>query len=238
VNILRKAMGAEVERLKPRLDRAYHAIVSYQERRDARHEAELRAALLPAITQLMVFRPYLPAYKQEYFNVLETDSARLAPGELIMLFDHCVSIMHLRLERASSGSAEELGPWSARFLAILDERRAVGSGAAEGEFLCSGFPAAPGRVVGVVRVVRESADLAALAPGEVLVCRMTTPDWLGGLRRVVALVTDEGGALCHAAIVARELGIPCVAGCRNATATLRDGQLVEVNGDLGLVTGG
>jgi pyruvate,water dikinase len=65
---------------------------------------------------------------------------------------------------------------------------------------------------------------------------MSTPDWMPYLQRVRALVTDQGGALSHAAIVAREIGLPCVTGCQNATSTIRTGDRVEVNGDLGIVT--
>jgi pyruvate,water dikinase len=71
--------------------------------------------------------------------------------------------------------------------------------------------------------------------GEVLVAPMTNPDWVPTIRRAGALVTDGGGMTCHAAIVARELGVPCVVGTRTATSTLRDGEVVTVDGGRGHV---
>jgi pyruvate,water dikinase len=75
-----------------------------------------------------------------------------------------------------------------------------------------------------------------LQAGEVLVASMTTPDWVPVLRRASALVTDGGGMTCHAAIVSRELRIPCVVGTRVATQALRQGELVSVDGALGQIT--
>jgi pyruvate,water dikinase len=77
---------------------------------------------------------------------------------------------------------------------------------------------------------------AALRKGEVLVAPMTAPDWAPAMRRAAAIVTDSGGMTCHAAIVARELGIPCVVGTGSATKELRTGQIVEVDADAGVVS--
>src|SRR5690606_18100891 len=73
---------------------------------------------------------------------------------------------------------------------------------------------------------------------EVLVAVMTSPDWVPAIRRAAALVTESGGMTCHAAIVGRELGIPCVVGTRTATKVLRTGELVTVDGSKGRVTAG
>jgi phosphohistidine swiveling domain-containing protein len=236
LNVLRKAMAEEAATLKPLLDRTYHGILRYQEDRTAANEQRLRQAMEPTVAQLMIFKPYMPTYKQEYFTLLEAEWQVLAPGDLIMLFDHCVNIMHLRMERALTAD-ERQQPWSQALLDLMNERRALPpAGPSSGEFLCSGIAAAGGQVSGIARVVATEAGLAELKPGEILVCRMSTPDWVPYLHRVRAVVTDQGGALCHAAIIARELGLPCVTGCRDATQVIRTGDRVEVNGDLGLVT--
>src|SRR4030067_3084786 len=73
-----------------------------------------------------------------------------------------------------------------------------------------GRPASLGVAEGPVKVVRAVKDLSKVAEGDVLVARMTTPDYVPAMRRAVAIVTDEGGVTCHAAIVARELGLPSV----------------------------
>jgi pyruvate, water dikinase len=110
--------------------------------------------------------------------------------------------------------------------------------AAEAEVLVSGMGASPGRGIGTVRVVRTLDDPVTFEDGDVLVSRMTSPDWVPLMRRSAALVTDGGGMTCHAAIVSRELGVPCVVGTRNATSALRDGETVTVEGTEGVVLAG
>ncbi|HEX5762579.1 MAG TPA: phosphoenolpyruvate synthase [Solirubrobacterales bacterium] len=107
-----------------------------------------------------------------------------------------------------------------------------------GEELARGLGAAPGLASGPVRVVASREDAAALARGDVLVAHMTAPDWVPLMRRAAAIVTDSGGMTCHAAIVSRELGIPCVVGTADATEVLRDGQIVTVDAGRGSVTAG
>jgi pyruvate,water dikinase len=98
-----------------------------------------------------------------------------------------------------------------------------------------GFPGASGVVEGVARVVRTVADGDALLPGEVLVASVTNVGWTPLFPRAAAVVTDVGAPLSHAAIVARELGIPAVVGCGNATMRLRTGDLLRVDGERGTV---
>ncbi|MFC3961577.1 phosphoenolpyruvate synthase [Nocardia jiangsuensis] len=104
--------------------------------------------------------------------------------------------------------------------------------------LVRGLPAAPGRATGTVRVLADPDQGGELRDGEILVAPMTNPDWLPTLTRAAAVVTDSGGTTCHAAIVARELGVPCVVGTRTATRTLHDGQTVTVDGSAGEVRAG
>jgi len=94
---------------------------------------------------------------------------------------------------------------------------------------------------GRVRVVANPAHMARVQPGDVLVADMTDPDWEPVMKRAAAIVTDRGGRTCHAAIVARELGIPAVVGSGEATRVLRDGEMVTVScaeGDTGTVYAG
>lgn len=99
----------------------------------------------------------------------------------------------------------------------------------------SGFAGAPGQVVGRVRCLASPDEGAALQPGEVLVTTSTNIGWTPLFPRAAAIVTDVGAPLSHAAIVARELGIPAVVGCGNATMRLRTGDLVRVDGARGTV---
>jgi phosphohistidine swiveling domain-containing protein len=235
VNVLRKAMAAEVEALKPLLDCAYASILHFQRDRTRENEQSMRAAMEGAIERLMIFRPLLPPYKQNDFNVLESQWRTLSAHDMVMLFDHCISIMHVRLERTRSAN-EAQQPWSDELLDLLQRRGETPTvPAMAGEFLCSGIAASGGRAWGPARVAREPRDLAALQPGDILVCRSTRPDLVPYFAEISALVTDEGGALSHAAIIARERGLPCVTGCRDATVKIESGTEVQVDGDLGLV---
>jgi pyruvate,water dikinase len=94
---------------------------------------------------------------------------------------------------------------------------------------------------GPVRVVHSPADMESVQPGDVLVADMTDPNWEPVMKRAAAIVTNRGGRTCHAAIIARELGIPAVVGCENATEQLKTGALVTVacsEGDTGYVYDG
>jgi pyruvate,water dikinase len=106
------------------------------------------------------------------------------------------------------------------------------------DVLVRGLPAAPGTASGNVRVLLDPDEGDLLAQGEILVAPMTNPDWLPTIRKAAALVTDSGGMTCHAAIIARELGVPCIVGARTATTDLRDGMPVTVDGRHGYVIAG
>jgi pyruvate,water dikinase len=114
----------------------------------------------------------------------------------------------------------------------------AGEAADAGEVLLRGLGAAPGSASGQVRLVASLSEASALEDGEVLVTHMTAPDWVPLMRRAAAIVTDSGGMTCHAAIVSRELGIPCVVGTGDATTRLRDGEDVTVDAGRGVVTEG
>jgi pyruvate,water dikinase len=117
-------------------------------------------------------------------------------------------------------------------------RRTPAESATEDSPLLTGLGASPGIAGGAVRRVMKVEENAHVQPGEVLVSTMTTPDMVPAMARAAAIVTDEGGMTCHAAIVSRELGIPCIVGARTATKTLKDGDEVTVDGKLGAVYAG
>ncbi|MDW8335897.1 MAG: phosphoenolpyruvate synthase [Tepidimonas sp.] len=107
---------------------------------------------------------------------------------------------------------------------------------AKGPVLASGRAIGQKIGTGKVRIVHSIAEMDKVQPGDVLVTDMTDPNWEPIMKRASAIVTNRGGRTCHAAIIARELGIPAVVGCGNATDTLKDGQLVTVScaeGDTG-----
>lgn len=105
--------------------------------------------------------------------------------------------------------------------------------------LVKGLPASPGLVAGKVHVITNPKDIEEFKKGEILVTQMTSPDWVPAMKKAVAIVTDAGGMTCHASIVSRELGIPCVVGTKSrsveATLTLKNGQDVTVDAQNGIV---
>ena len=107
-----------------------------------------------------------------------------------------------------------------------------------GRVLLHGLGVGPGVVSGRVRVLASPDDSGALETGEILVAAMTSPDWVPLMRRAAAVVTDAGGMTSHAAIVSRELGIPCVVGTRLATKVLHNGMVVTVNAREGTIVEG
>ncbi len=98
--------------------------------------------------------------------------------------------------------------------------------------LLSGQPASPGVGVGIIRVVHDPRDIDIVKQGDVLVAEMTTPDFVPAMKRASAIITERGGRTCHAAIVSRELGIPCVVGAGGATHLEVDRE-VTVDGSIG-----
>lgn len=110
--------------------------------------------------------------------------------------------------------------------------------AAPAKEILRGMGASPGVVVGRVRVLSSPQEGAKLQPGEILVAHTTTPDWVPIMRRAAATITDTGGMTSHAAIVSRELGVPCVVGTRQATQLLHDGEVVTVDATRGLILQG
>ncbi|HTY51969.1 MAG TPA: phosphoenolpyruvate synthase [Methanomicrobiales archaeon] len=107
--------------------------------------------------------------------------------------------------------------------------------ATAGKVLVEGQGASPGIGSGRVAIVRDAKDSGNVKEGDILVAKMTNPDMVPAMRKVAAIVTDEGGMTCHAAIVSRELGTPAVVGTKKATSVLKQGQVVTVDGEKGLV---
>ncbi|MEW5896187.1 MAG: phosphoenolpyruvate synthase [Nanoarchaeota archaeon] len=104
-----------------------------------------------------------------------------------------------------------------------------------GKILLKGETASPGVYSGAVRLIKNASELGKVQKGDVLVTAMTTPDMVPAMQKAGAIVTDEGGMTCHAAIVSREMGIPCIVGTETATATLKEGEIVTVHASRGVV---
>jgi len=106
---------------------------------------------------------------------------------------------------------------------------------AEHKETISGMSASKGNAKGSVKVIHDKDEIYKVEKGDILVTEMTTPDFVMAMEKAKAIVTDLGGITCHAAIVSRELGIPCIVGTNNATKILKNGDIVEVDADKGIV---
>jgi len=104
-----------------------------------------------------------------------------------------------------------------------------------GEVILEGLPASPGIATGTVKIIQELSDLHKIQSGNILVTKMTNPDMVVTMQKSAAIVTDEGGVTAHAAIVSRELGIPCIVGTLNATSILKEGQIITIDGKAGKI---
>jgi pyruvate,water dikinase len=121
--------------------------------------------------------------------------------------------------------------WSNKGKEEQKEKRSSGSG----RILTKGIPASPGIAVGKARILLDLKDAKNFQQGEILVTKMTDPDWVPIMKIASAIVTDEGGRTSHAAIVSRELGIPAVVGTGNATKVIQDGQEITVDATRGII---
>src|SRR5699024_9551263 len=103
------------------------------------------------------------------------------------------------------------------------------------KMLAKGLPASPGIGRGKVRRIKDITEINLVQEGDILVTEMTNPDMVPAMRKAAGVVTDEGGRTCHAAIVSRELQIPCIVGATNATKSLKTGDTVTVDAVRGIV---
>lgn len=104
-----------------------------------------------------------------------------------------------------------------------------------GKMILQGEPASPGVATGIVNILKSAKEINKVKKGDILVTDMTTPDFVPAMKKAVAIVTNKGGQTSHAAIVSRELGVPCVVGTKTATTTLKQGRVVTVDGAAGKV---
>ena len=99
----------------------------------------------------------------------------------------------------------------------------------------SGMSANGGIVIGNVKILLNYKDVEKVKKGDIIVATMTTPDYISAMEKASGFITDEGGITCHAAIISREFGVPCIVGTVNATSKLKDGQKVELDAYNGIV---
>ncbi|MFH1159548.1 MAG: PEP-utilizing enzyme [bacterium] len=159
-------------------------------------------------------------------------------NEVSILFTHGDRVAVEELETRKKGSALLLDDNKFFLLTgdLLKQKEvALQSAEEESSREIKGMIVCRGKVRGKVTILHNDSELEKVNEGDILVTSMTTPDYIPAMRKAAAFVTDEGGVTCHAAIVARELKKPCIVGTKKATQLLKDGDLVEVDADMGYV---
>ncbi len=177
-----------------------------------------------------------------YFNIDRFDIGYLSLDELNKAISNDVIDRDLIKERKNGDCVVTLEvdtrkifvinpPMPLAYKEIIDEVEQENS-----EHVVRGRIAQPGVVRGLVRVVRSFHDIKHVIQGDILVANTTHPNYLPAMQKAAAFITNEGGTISHAAIVAREMKKPCIVGTKNATKLLKNGDIVEVNADEGVVT--
>jgi pyruvate,water dikinase len=138
------------------------------------------------------------------------------------------------LEKGTGGELVRQGAGSPAMGARAASPAASGSPGTN-RILVKGLGSSPGMGMGKVKIIKSSREIKNVERGDVLVTEMTSPDFVPGMKKASAIVTDTGGMTSHAAIVSRELGVPCVVGTGNATKVLKDGMDISVDGSHGIV---
>jgi pyruvate,water dikinase len=237
----RREAWAELEQRHPVQAR----ILRRQVRGWAKISRDRERARSEVIRYFWVLRAYaqrageLTGWGEDIFFLDKAEIVRVLEGETI-------SSKLIKQRRRAYQSYSALPPYPALirgsfnpYAWAADENRRsdvfMSGSRSEADVAVRGFPGSAGIVEGKVRVLSDAADGGTLQPGEVLVTTVTNVGWTPLFPRAAAVVTDVGAPLSHAAIVARELGIPAVVGCGNATMRLSTGDLVRVDGTAGTV---
>lgn len=248
------AQGAERDKeSRPRSARALERLLQHPLLRGPRRRQRIRRWVQAAREGIafredthVAFSALLPSLRR---SLLEIGRRLHQAGLLQEEFD----VFHLRWEEIKGiRDPEVLPPREVEKLRALIRRRAtvraelarvpmidlarVFPTKDDGEALATGTPACAGTVTAVARIVGGPEDFHRLGDGEVLVCPYTNPAWTPLFQQASAVVVDTGAIASHAAIVAREYGIPAVMGTRTGTTTIADGQLITVDGTRGRIT--
>lgn len=165
------------------------------------------------------------------YNIESKEIFLLLRQEIITIFNDPIKIKNIIAQRKNQKlvyifrSGQEI---------ITNQDKIIKSNI-KGKKIIKGQPASPGLTSGIVKVVLNPNSIDKVKKGDILVATMTRPDYIVAMKNASAIITDEGGLLCHAAIISREMKKPCIIGTKNATQILKDGDKVEVDANKGII---
>ena len=179
----------------------------------------------------------MPVFKEvaKRFGLTETQARFYAPAELKKALLNNQRLSKIKLQNRYKYSVEYWSKDKFKIYegpaaqAIFKREAAPEAGKVDNLISLQGVIASAGKFSGPVRIIKNLADLAKFRQDEVLITSMTSPEYVPAMKKAGAIITDKGGVTCHAAVVSRELGVPCVVGTQNATKVFKTGELVEVN---------
>ena len=238
-----EAAALEVLASSPRQLREFQSLLADAQHLVSIREEQVREWTLPwpvmrravlRIGESLAARGLLPTADDVFFLSKDEMLTALSTGELPSAAD-VPDRRAQREEHARLVPPMAVGNWNPMLKRFIDSYPALFGAKPSDRAIVSGVPASPGIATGPVRVIRGAHEFDRLEPGDVLVAPFTAPAWTPLFTRAAAVVTDVGSAAAHASIVAREYGIPAVVGCVDATARLRDGMQVTVDGSTGNV---
>lgn len=179
---------------------------------------------------------------KDYLGYEYVNAQCLTDEEIIKLVDYGIKIeslygSHQDIEWGFDKDTKELYILQSRPITTIKGEKEMEKSVEKKELkaLVRGLSASPGIGRGKVKFIKDVSEIAMVEEGDILVTVMTNPDMVPAMRRANGVVTDEGGRTCHAAIVSRELGIPCIVGAKDATKVLKDGMEVTVDAKRGVV---
>ena len=242
MNTVRKLLEFNYDEIKDVLNRTYNSIELFQKNReDSSLEAEMKNNIMSAAKILEIFKPHIPIYKQKYFDILENyNKLSMTPRDMIMTFDRMVYELHSRLGKNLSNSTE-LQAWSPLMMEILDGRRTIpnitehDSNKVNLEFITSGLTVVNGYIKSSCKIIKCNSDLQRVNHGDIVISRMTTPDIIAVFHKIAGIATEQGGQLCHAAVIAREFNIPCIVGCGKFINGITDEENLILDANNGII---
>lgn len=178
----------------------------------------------------------------DYIGFENVNKQCLSDEEILLLVNYGIKIEELYgsfqdIEWGFDKDTKKLYILQARPITTLKGEKEMKEvkGERELKMLVKGLPASPGIASGKVKNIKDISEIARVVDGDILVTIMTNPDMVPAMKKASAVVTDEGGRTCHAAIVSRELGIPCIVGAKTASKVLTEGMEITVDATRGVV---